>query len=214
MNATPPERRRPPSGFTLVELFIVISLMAVMAGLLIPSFMPDLTQRLHSVAEVVAADLAWARSLAITNNSSYRVTFDAPANEYSLEHTGTNAALEILPRSAFGRYTDPADKVTTRLADLPNLGPTVRLYCVIKRTAAGAETSITTVDFGPLGETTYPEATIVWLAAGQGSTRRFISLTIDPITGLVTIGEMTNVAPGSLAGGSAIPLGNGSGTGG
>jgi len=48
------QRRRSQRGFTLVELFIVISLMTIMAGLVIPSFMPDLTQRLESGADVVA----------------------------------------------------------------------------------------------------------------------------------------------------------------
>jgi len=35
-------------------------------------------------------------------------------------------------------------------------------------------------------------------------------LTVDPVTGLVTVGSMTNVAPGSLAGGnSTTPASNG-----
>jgi type II secretory pathway pseudopilin PulG len=195
----------------LVELFIVVSLMAVLAGLVIPSFMPDLTQRLDSTADVVAADLAWARSLAVTNNSTYRVTFNAAAGEYSLEHTGASAALDILPRSAFGRYSDPADVLTTRFKDLPNLGPTARIYTVVKQTASGSETAVTDLEFGPLGGTTRPETTIVWLAAGQGTALRFLPLTIDPVTGLVTIGAMTNVAPGSLAAGASTPSG---GTGG
>lgn len=199
------QRRRSPRGFTLVELFIVLSLMTIMAGLLIPSFMPDLTQRLETGADVVAADLAWSRSLAVTNNSSYRITFSTTANEYSLQHTGVNTALDTLPRSSFGRYTDPSNKVTTRLSDLPALGPAIRLYTVIKRTTAGNESAVTTLEFGPLGETTRPESTIVWLAAGSGTAQRFMPLTVDPVTGLVTVGSMTNVAPGSLVASSTTP---------
>jgi prepilin-type N-terminal cleavage/methylation domain-containing protein len=210
MNHALHQRRRSQRGFTLVELFIVISLMTIMAGLVIPSFMPDLTQRLESGADVVAADLAWSRSLAVTNNSSYRITFNTTASEYSLEHSGTNAALDILPRSSFGRYSDPSNKVTTRLSDLPVVGAAIRLYTVVKRTTAGNETSVATVEFGPLGETTRPESTIIWLTAGSGTTQRFIPLTVDPVTGLVTVGSMTNVAPGSLAGGSSTtPTSNG-----
>jgi prepilin-type N-terminal cleavage/methylation domain-containing protein len=206
MNQFCHQRPRSPRGFTLVELFIVISLMTIMAGLLIPSFMPDLTQRMHSTADVVAADLAWARSLAVTNNSSYRVSFDAVAGEYWLEHVGTNAALDTLPRSAFGRYSDPTNKAITRLKDLPTLGPSVRIFNVVKKASSGTETDVTYVEFGPLGETSRPETTILWLAAGDGSALRFIPLTIDPVTGLVTIGNLTDVAPGSLANANASEM--------
>ena len=208
MNPPLHHRRSPPRGFTLVEMLIVISLMTIVAGLLIPSFMPDMTQRLESTADIVAADLAWTRSLAVANNSTYRVTFDATANAYSLEHAGTNAALDTLPRSAFGRYSDPDTKFTTRMADLPHIGPAVRVHTATKRTAAGNESSVTTVEFGPLGETTRPESTVLWLAAGDGSALRFIPLTIDPVTGLVTVGSMTNVAPAAIIGGSAVSNGS------
>lgn len=203
MNAKLHQRTGPRCGFTLVEIFIVISLMAIMAGLVIPAMLPDLAQHLDSTAEVVSADLARARSIAVANNSSYRLTFDTTANQYTLEHTGINTALNTLPRSPFGRTTDAATTNITRLNELPQAGPPVRLHVVRKRTAAGVESTVTTVEFGPLGETTRPESTIVWLAAGSGSAQRFISLTVDPVTGLVSVGAMTDVAPGnSTSGGS------------
>jgi prepilin-type N-terminal cleavage/methylation domain-containing protein len=207
MNRQLHHRRRPQCGFTLVELLIVISLMTIMAGLLIPTFNPGMTQRLESAADVVAADLAWVRSLAVSNNSSYRVTFDTAANEYVLVHIGTNTALDTLPVVAFGRYSNAGKKHTTRLEDLPNLGPSVRLYSVIKKTTAGNESTVTNVEFGPLGETTRAESTLVWLSAGSGDALRFVPLTIDPITGLVTIGSMTNIAPGAVANGSPVSSG-------
>jgi hypothetical protein len=43
------------------------------------------------------------------------------------------------------------------------------------------------VEFGPLGETTRSSPTTVWLTIGSDAEARYVSLTVDPITGLTRL---------------------------
>ncbi len=188
-----PPRPRPTAGFTLIELMIVIAIIGLMVGLVMPSSQPSLHEQLRSVAAILRTDLAFARSLAVTNDSQYEITFNWDDNEYVLEHSGANGGLDDLPRSPFRNLGDPADQHIVRLAEVSLSGPRVRLV-----TAANFGTfngQIDNIEFGPLGETINAGPTYVWLAAGVGSDTRYIWLEINPITGLAGLGDFTAEAP-------------------
>jgi general secretion pathway protein G len=182
-------------GFTLVEIFMVIAIMGILAGLVIPSLTPDVNTRLSAAADIVVADLAWARSLAVANNTNYTVTTDTTNNLYYIEHTGANSLFNSLPESPWGDYADATTRRTTRLAKLPGFGPPARLAIAQKTFTSGSPQEVTSVEFGPLGQTTRSETTVIWLAAGLSRAARYLPLTIDPITGLVTIGDITDTSP-------------------
>ena len=186
-------RRRRARAFTLVELLLVLAIMGVLVGLAMPSSEPSIHDQLRAVARILANDLNFGRSLAVANNSTYRFTFDAAANQYVLEHVGTNAALNKLPKMPFSADNAPSDEYAVKLAELPHVGPTVRL---LTATAGGASPQeVTTVDFGPLGATTRSSPTTIWLAAGSGGATRYTSLTVNPVTGLVETGPITSTPP-------------------
>jgi Tfp pilus assembly protein FimT len=191
-------RRRQSSGYTLVELLIIVALMAILATLTIPAFESSLYDQLNAAASIVSADLSYARSLAVSNNSHYRITFDTDENKYVLRHSGANSSLNILPENPFRPQDDLSSEQTTDLDELPQVGATVRLAAVY-HSPASPQTA-TRLEFGPYGETSRATATVIWLSAGTESIERFISLTVDPITGIVDIGEMTEVTPPTLDG--------------
>jgi hypothetical protein len=157
-----------------------------------------MSEQLRGAASILAADLNYARNLAVTNGSSYRVAFFTDNNKYVLSHTGANSALDKLPSSPFRPSSDADDEQTCDFDRLPHMGATVHLHAVHQ---TGAWEPVSDVEFGPLGGTTRPQATVVWLRCGSDSNRRFLPLTIDPTTGLVTVGETLSQAPVAAVGG-------------
>jgi hypothetical protein len=51
------------------------------------------------------------------------------------------------------------------------------------------------VEFGPLGETVRADATVVWLVAGSGSDRKYITVEVNPVTGLALVGPYSIAGP-------------------
>ena len=190
-----PDCQRRTAGFTLIELLIVVAVIGILIGLAMPSTTPALHEQLRSVARIVATDLAYARSLAVTNNSEYRVTFymdddaDKP-NTYIMRHIGLDTDLDTLEESPFRSPGDPDNQHIVVLDELPRLGPPVRIVA-----ARVGSTAVSSVRFKSLGETGRPRDTVVWLAIGQADDTRYLSITVNPVTGLAEVGEISVTGP-------------------
>lgn len=183
-------------GLTLIELLLTIAVLGILAAVLIPQLSGDLPERLSAAAQIISTDLDYARSLAVSNNSTYRITFDPPNNRYYLRHSGPATQFNTLPRSPFRQNDDPVDQQTTNLSLLPLPEPGVRLLAVVQMQGGGQ--AATDVEFKAIGETTSPQPTVIWLGCGNGPMRRFISVLVDPITGLVTIGQPVSALPNTV----------------
>ena len=184
-------------GLTLIELLITLAVISILAAMLIPQLGQQIPDQLLAVAEIVAADAEYARSLAVANNSKYKITFEVAENRYYLRHTGTNTLLHVLPSSAFAQNDDPPDRQTTDLTDLPLAEPVVDLVRVTA--GSGMLTSVSDVEFTPLGGTTRSGTTTIWLQCGEGGDSRYIPIEINPATGLVEIGAMVESLPSDVA---------------
>jgi prepilin-type N-terminal cleavage/methylation domain-containing protein len=191
-------RRDRSNALTLIEVLLTIAVLAILAGILIPQLSGDLPERLSAAVQVVSADLDYARSLAVSNNTSYRISFDIANNKYVLQHSGSNAQFNTLPRSPYKQLDDPSTQQTTKLALLPIPEPGVKLAAVVQMQGAGV--AATSIEFGPLGNTlpinTPPS--VVWLSCGSGAAQRFQSVSVNPVTGLVTIGPCVTALPSAI----------------
>jgi len=187
---------RTSRGFTLIEMLIVVVLVSILTALAVTNATPSIHDQLRAAAEILVGDLDYARSLAVRNNSRYRILFDVAQNRYLLEHTGTNVSLETLPPSPLRSSSDPADQQIARLDSLPGLVPNLVRLAAVGLIGPPVQ-SVTDVEFGPLGETTRPQETCVWLAAGRGTSTRYLKLRVDPVTGLTWTDAFTATGPPS-----------------
>ena len=64
------------SGFTLIEMMIVIAISAILAGIAITNYLEWLPKsRLNGAARQIMGDLMWARMQAVSQNNNFRVFF-------------------------------------------------------------------------------------------------------------------------------------------
>ncbi len=101
-----PHRR----GFSLLELVIVMTLLAIVGGIAMPRYTASLTHhRAEAAARRIAADLAYVRRQARSTSSAQTVTFDLQAHEYS--GAGLSVRLADDPYKAMilkARFNDEA----------------------------------------------------------------------------------------------------------
>jgi type II secretory pathway pseudopilin PulG len=169
---------------TLIEVLLVVALIAILAGLAIPSANPSILEQLRSAANIVSADLAYARSQAVTYGSDFQVIFNQTDGEYEI--FGANAALDDALHNPFAGDS-ASDRYVVRLSELPSLGPQVQLAAVAAIDSDNIPRgAVNGVVFGPLGETARPQDTRIWLSAG-GPTGTTISIHVNSVTGLATV---------------------------
>lgn len=192
------------AGLTLIEMLMVVAIIGIFAATVIPSLNGNATENVRGAARIAAQDLGYARSLAVLNNSTYRVTFDTAGNRYTLTHVGTNTSYNTLPANPFAGPGSTATEQVTDFDLLPVLtGTNVALHSVKAGTQA-----VTTLDFGPLGNTSRTDETVVWLTSGAGTAQRYVTVRVNPVTGLVSVDSIQATSPsasGSTNGASPSP---------
>ena len=73
------------SGFTVVEILIVVVIIAIAAMVAIPMMTSAAGFQIRSAANMIAADLEYAKTIAITRGQSFSVVFDKAAESYRIE---------------------------------------------------------------------------------------------------------------------------------
>jgi hypothetical protein len=170
----------------------VVSILLLVAAAAIPMFQGGLVDQLENAAQIVLADSQRARQLAIANNSKYKLVF-SDARSYYLQHSGTNAALNTLPSWPYAQSSDPATRQTTILDKLPGLTDVDIVGAV--QVVDATRQSINELEFTALGATSRAHPTEVWIAAGQGAARRYLSIVVNPVTGLAEVGAVQVQSP-------------------
>lgn len=72
-------------GFTLAEMILVVVILSIAALMALPFAVSGSSMQLRSAANVIAADLEYAKSMAISRGQNYWVVFDTANESYQIE---------------------------------------------------------------------------------------------------------------------------------
>ena len=77
-------------GFTIVEIIIVVVIITIAALAAVPMMSSAASLQIRSAANMIAADLEYARSMAISGGQNYSVVFDKNTDSYQIEDQDSN----------------------------------------------------------------------------------------------------------------------------
>jgi type II secretion system protein H len=72
-------------GFTLIEILIVVVLIGIAAMIAVPMMTSAASMQIRSAANMIAADLEYAKSMAISRGQGYSVVFDKNTESYEVK---------------------------------------------------------------------------------------------------------------------------------
>lgn len=132
-------RRKRARGFTLIELVVVLTLLAIMAMSVTPVFRGSFSgaQADHAARDLFA-DLKAAQANAVTEAKEYRVYFAPKENRYWTAHATRNRAGEV--------YFEPVPLLQDAVVRLPD-----RLVITKMKARPGEESGTGYLAFYPTG---------------------------------------------------------------
>jgi prepilin-type N-terminal cleavage/methylation domain-containing protein len=167
---------RRTAAFTLIEILVTVAILAIAALIAVPMMGSAADIQVRSAANRLAADLEYAKNMAITYQRPFTVVFDTSA--------GNTNGYQILNESDVIKHPVSGQKFDVRFAKERNLSR-------VKITGLTLEpgTSPTTVTFDymgtpKIGEDSLNKGQITLTADGFS-----LVVNIEPLTGYVTIEE-------------------------
>jgi len=77
-------------AFTIIEILIVVALLAIAGMMVVPMMSSAASIQIDSAANMIAADLEYAKSMAISRGQKFSVVFDKTAETYQIKDQNGN----------------------------------------------------------------------------------------------------------------------------
>jgi len=157
-------------GFTIVEVVIVVVILAIAAMMAVPMMSSAGSLQIWSAANMMAADLEYAKSIAISRGARYSVVFDKVAKGYCVVDSG-GTVIEHPTKKGFD-------------------------YEVDLRSSGLDQVNLVDVDFDSTDKVTFDSLGIPHNGVGgdlnQGVIRlqaggTTVNITVEPVTGFISV---------------------------
>jgi len=77
-------------AFTIIEILIVVALLAIAGMMVVPMMSSAASIQIESAANMIAADLDYAKSMAISRGQNFSVAFDKTTETYQIKDQAGN----------------------------------------------------------------------------------------------------------------------------
>jgi prepilin-type N-terminal cleavage/methylation domain-containing protein len=111
---------RKHKGFTLVEVIIVVVIIAIAAVIVVPMAGSAAGMQIRSAAGMIAGDLEYAKSMAISRGQYFSVVFDEAAESYWIEDQDGNV-IEHPVKKGFNYVVDFRNEPRLSKVDIVNV---------------------------------------------------------------------------------------------
>jgi len=152
------------SGFTIVEIVIVVVIIAIAALVAVPMMSSAASLQIRSAANMIAADLEYARSMAISRGQNFSVEFDKNTERYWIKDQAGNVISHPVKKGFNYEIDFQNDSRLNRveITDVDfNMTSTVQFECLGSPDNGG---------------------TVIIQAGGEVKT-----ITVEPVTGFISI---------------------------
>jgi len=89
------------TGFTFIEILIVIVLIGITAMIAVPMISSSASMQIYSAANMIAADLEYAKSMAISRGQNFSVVFEKENDSYSIKQEGSEEPIQHPVKKGF-----------------------------------------------------------------------------------------------------------------
>ena len=111
--------RRVSGGFTIVELVIVVVIIAIAALAAVPMMGSAASLQIRSAVNMIAADLEYAKSMAISRGQNFSVVFDENTDSYRIEDQ-VGAVIQHPVKKGFTYVVDFRNESRLNRVDITN----------------------------------------------------------------------------------------------
>jgi prepilin-type N-terminal cleavage/methylation domain-containing protein len=164
-------------GFTVIEILLVVVIIAIAAMVAVPMIGSTSGMQIQSAANIIAADLEYAKSMAISRQKNYSVVFN-PAGDYYEVHDSNGTTIKNpvtkLDYKVNFRSDSRLNKVVIESATFdPSSDPPTITFDYLSSPYSGSGTS------NPLNSGT------ISIKAGDFT----MTISVEPVTGFISITE-------------------------
>ncbi len=158
-------------AFTLIELIVMMVIIAIAAVLAVPMMSSAADVQVRSAANMIAADLEYAKSMAISRQQNHSVVFDAANESYEVRNSG-------------GVIEHPVKAGSNFVVDLQSDSRLSRVDIARADFDPDSQPSVTCVSLGsPYSGTNPLNSGQISLQAGSFT----MTVNVEPMTGYITV---------------------------